>query len=31
VRRRPLLYAVALDLLLWALIVGGAILIWRQL
>jgi hypothetical protein len=31
VKRRPILYALALDLILWVLIVGGAILIWRQL
>jgi hypothetical protein len=28
---RPILVALVLDLLLWAVIVGGAILIWRQL
>jgi hypothetical protein len=31
VKRRPILYVLALDLLLWVLIVGGVILIWRQL
>jgi hypothetical protein len=29
--RRPILYVVALDVILWAIIVGGVILIWRQL
>jgi len=28
---RPILVALVLDLLLWVVIVGGAILIWRQL
>jgi hypothetical protein len=31
VKRRPLLYVVALDVILWAIIAGGVILIWRQL
>jgi hypothetical protein len=31
VKRRPLLYVVALDVILWAIIVAGVILIWRQL
>jgi hypothetical protein len=31
VKRRPILYVLALDLILWGIIVAGVILIWRQL
>jgi hypothetical protein len=31
VKRRPILYVLALDLILWAIIAGGVVLIWRQL
>jgi hypothetical protein len=31
VKSRPILYVLALDLLLWVVIIAGVVLIWRQL
>jgi hypothetical protein len=31
VKRRPILYVLALDLLLWAVIVAGVVLIWKHI